>query len=581
MTAHRDQSPAPAGPAAATAESAPATTTTRATAPDSRAPSEATAGSAPTAGAGRNGAAPRPPAPGADRSPDRRAEGDRGPANRWSVLALLCFSLTLIAVDSTVLHVAAPRLTAALRPSAVELLWIIDAYSLVVAPLLITFGTLGDRYGRRRMVLAGYAVFGLASLSAAFSATPLALIVSRALLGVGGAMIMPATLSIIRQVFPDRAERAIALGVWSAMAAGGAAVGPLVGGLLVEHFWWGSVFLINVPLLAVALPVAVRILPATPPRGYGHRWDAAGAALSILGILALAFGLKEAGSGHLLAPPAATATAVAGLGLLAWFTVRQRRSARPLLDVSLFARRDFATGVVCVLLAVFSLVGLELMLAQYLQLVLGDSPLRAAVRMLPLMVAAIAGGLAAAHVLRRAGLRATMSGGLALTALALAPTLTWGAEVHPMMLTACFAGVGFGIEVALLAASDMIMAAAPERQAGGAAAIEETAYELGAGLGVAVLGTITTIQYAPALRAVAGLAPGTLAEARESLASAAYLAERIGGTAGAALLRAARTAFVDALHGTVVASILLLTATAIAAAILVPGRTGDQADRDE
>jgi len=575
---------------AASASSARAVTNIPAT--TSPALAASTGGPDSRAGSGRgvaeNGSGARPdavaaghPGPGVRRSPEHRPQGERGPANRWWVLALLCFSLTLIAVDSTVLHIAAPRLTAALRPSAVELLWIIDVYSLVVAPLLITFGTLGDRYGRRRMVLAGYAVFGLASLSAAFSPTPLALIVSRALLGVGGAMIMPATLSILRQVFTDRAERAIALGVWSAVAAGGAAVGPLVGGVLVEHFWWGSVFLINVPLLAIALPVAVRILPAAPPRGGGRRWDAAGAVLSTLGILGFAFGLKEAGSGHLLAVPAAVLTAVAGAGLLAWFAVRQLRSADPLLDVSLFARRDFATGVACVLLAVFSLVGLELMLAQYLQLVLGDSPLRAAVRMLPLMVAAIAGGLAAAHVLRRAGLRATMSGGLALTALALAPTLTWGTEAHPVMLSVCFTGIGFGVEVALLAASDMIMAAAPERQAGGAAAIEETAYELGAGLGVAVLGTITTIQYGPALRAVEGVAPRTLAEARESLASAAHLAEQVGGAAGAALLRAARTAFVDALHGTVAASIVLLAATAIAAAFLVPGRTADRSDRDE
>lgn len=554
MTVHRDHPPAPSCP--------------EATRRDDR------------EGGGAAGPGPATAVTPASRPARATASPARSPANRWSVLALLCFSLMLIAVDATVLHIAAPTLTAALRPSAVELLWIIDVYSLVVAPLLLTFGTLGDRYGRRRMVLVGYVVFGLASLSAAFSATPLALIVSRALLGVGGAMIMPATLSIIRQVFTDRAERALALGVWSAVAAGGAAVGPLVGGVLVEHFHWGSVFLINVPLLIAALPVAARILPAAPPRA-APPWDAAGAAQSMLGILAFAFGLKEAGSGHLLAPPVAALTAVAGLGLLAWFAVRQRRIAHPLLDVSLFTRRDFATGVVCVLLAVFSLVGLELMLAQYLQLVLGDSPLEAAVRMLPLMVAAIAGGLAAAHVLRRAGLRATMSGGLALTALALAPTLTWGTEVHPVMLSACFAGIGFGVEVALLAASDMIMAAVPERQAGGAAAVEETAYELGAGLGVAVLGTVTTMLYAPALRAVDGVAPAVLAEARESLASAAHLAEQTGGAAGAALLGAARTAFVDALHGTVVASIVLLAAAAVTAAILVPRRTADRHDRDE
>ncbi|ETK32169.1 transporter [Microbispora sp. ATCC PTA-5024] len=501
-------------------------------------------------------------------------------ASRWSVLALLCFSLLLIAVDATVLHIAVPALTAALEPSAVQLLWIIDVYSLVVAPLLVTFGTLGDRFGRRPFVLAGYVVFGLASLSAAFAGSAGALIVSRAVLGVGGAMIMPATLSIIRQVFTDRRERAIALGVWSAVAAAGAAVGPLIGGVLVEHLWWGAVFLINVPVLAVVLPVAVRILPASPRRT-GQRWDALSAALSTLGILAVAFGLKEAGYGHAMGRGVSGVVFLAGAGLLVWFVRRQRRLAFPLLDLELFRQRGFATGVGCVLLSIFALVGLELMLAQYLQLVLGLSPLEAAVRMLPLMLAAIAGGLAAAHVLQRAGLRATVSGGLGLTALSLAPVLTWGAEPHETMLTVCFAGIGFGVEVALLAASDTIMASVPESRAGGAAAIEETAYELGAGLGIAVLGTITTMVYAPALGTVPGVPGRLMGEARESLAAAAHAASRAGGAPGAELMDAARAAFVTALHSTVLVSLALLAVTAVAVALLIPRPAPPPAEEPE
>ncbi|MBP2706608.1 MFS transporter [Microbispora sp. RL4-1S] len=492
-------------------------------------------------------------------------------ANRWSVLVLLCFSLLLIAVDATVLHIAVPALTAALEPSAVQLLWIIDVYSLVVAPLLVTFGTLGDRYGRRPFVLAGYVVFGLASLAAAFAWSPGVLIAARAILGVGGAMIMPATLSIIRQVFTDRRERAIALGVWSAVAAAGAAVGPLIGGVLVEHLWWGSVFLINVPLLLVALPLAVRILPPSPRRT-GRPWDAPSAALSTFGILALAFGLKEAGYGHSTARGLSLAVFAGGLALLAWFVRRQRRLAFPLLDIGLFRQRCFATGVGCVLTAIFALVGLELMLAQYLQLVLGLTPLQAAVRMLPLMVAAVAGGLAAAHLLRRVGLRASVAGGLALTAVSLTPVLSWGVERHGAMLTACFVGIGFGVEVALLAASDAIMASVPESQAGGAAAIEETAYELGAGLGIAVLGTITTLVYAPALAPVAGVPHRLMGEARQSLASAAHVAGETGGTAGTALMDAARAAFVSALHSAIVVSVVLLSLTALAVAVLIPRR---------
>jgi len=507
----------------------------------------------------------------------RRTGGDPGAswAGRWSVLAVLCFSLLLITVDSTVLHIAVPALTAALEPSSVELLWIIDVYSLMVAPLLLTFGTLGDRHGRKRLVLAGYLVFGVASAAAAFAPTPLALISARALLGLGGAMIMPATLSIIRQVFTDRQERAIALGVWSAVAAAGAAVGPIIGGVLVQHFWWGAVFLINVPLLMVLLPAAVKILPESRRRPR-QPWDALSAALSVVGILGVAFGLKEAGAGH----PSGVVALLAGVWLLVWFVRRQRWLAVPLLDLNLFRRRAFCAGVGAVLLTVFALVGLQLMLAQYLQLVLGHSPIQAAVRMLPLMIAAIAGGLAGARLLRWFGLRATMGGGLALTALSLAPTLTWHTEGHPVALTLCFIGIGFGIQVTLLAASDTIMSSTPEAHAGSAAAIEETAYELGAGLGVAVLGTVTTAAYAPSLPPVHGVAPAMMEQARQSLASAAHVAQEIGGGVGDALLAAARVAFVSGLHTTVAVSVFLLAATALAVTLLVPHRPAGEEGND-
>lgn len=489
------------------------------------------------------------------------------PDRRWAILALLCLSLLLITVDSTVLHIAVPALTAALEPSAVQLLWIIDVYSLVVAPLLIMFGTLGDRYGRKRLVLCGFVLFGVASAAAAFAPTALTLILARALLGVGGAMIMPATLSLIRQVFTDRRERAIALGVWSGVAAAGAAVGPLIGGLLVG-LWWGAVFLINVPILLVLLPAAARLLPESRSRGTG-RWDGLSAALSVVGTLAMAFGLKEAGSGSLLPFWASVCVFLGGVTLLVWFVRRQTRLATPLLQVSLFRRRAFSTGVAGVLLGVFALVGLQLMLAQYLQLVLGDSPETAAVRMLPLVLSAVAGGLAAARLLPRIGLRATMSGGLGLVAVALTPTLAWGVEKHPVMLAICFVGIGFGVQTALLAASDTIMSATPEAQAGGAAAIEETAYELGAGLGVAVLGTITTMVYSPALPSVPGVSDSGMDQARQSLAGAAHVAREIGGRTGDTLLDAARWAFVDALHTTVAVSVVLLTLTAVAVAMLL------------
>ncbi|MGW1149014.1 MFS transporter, partial [Streptomyces sp. NPDC002454] len=307
--------------------------------------------------------------------------GPSGEANRWLVLLVLCVSLLLVAVDATVLHVAVPAVTEDLRPSGTELLWIVDAYPLVCASLLILFGTLGDRVGRRRVLLLGYALFGVASGLAACADGPGVLIVARALLGVGGAMIMPATLSILRQVFPERRERALAIGVWSAVAAVGAAAGPLVGGFLLEHFWWGSVFLINIPLMVVSLPLGRLLLPESTGERDGP-WDVAGALMAAVGLFGVVLGVKRLGSGEIGADAAGLLTLaplLAGGALLTAFVRRQRARRSPLVDLALFARPAFSTSVGCIVLAMLALVGLELVAAQYLQLVLGPrSPPRSA-----------------------------------------------------------------------------------------------------------------------------------------------------------------------------------------------------------
>lgn len=304
----------------------------------------------------------------------RRREAWAG-ANRWVVLVVLCVSLLLVAVDATVLHVAVPAVTEDIKPSGMELLWIVDVYPLVCASLLILFGTLGDRVGRRRILLLGYALFGVASGLAACADNPQILIAARALLGVGGAMIMPATLSILRQVFPDRRERALAIGIWSAVAAVGAAVGPLLGGFLLEHFWWGSVFLVNIPLMLVGLPIGRLLLPESTGDRDGP-WDVVGALMAAVGLFGVVFAVKRLGGGH---PPFDPGTALAlavGAGLLIAFVRRQRRRTHPLVDLRMFARPAFSTSVGCIVLAMLALVGLELIAAQYLQLVLGLSPCR-------------------------------------------------------------------------------------------------------------------------------------------------------------------------------------------------------------
>jgi MFS family permease len=310
--------------------------------------------------------------------------------SRWLILIVLSSALFLIVIDMTVLYTALPSLARDLGTSASEKLWIINAYALVVAGLLPGLGTLGDRVGHKRMFIAGLCVFGIASLVAAYSPSSMILIGARALLAVGAAMMMPATLSIIRLTFNDDRERALAIGIWSAVASGGAAVGPLVGGVLLEYFWWGSVFLINVPVVVVALAAASVFIP----RRKGSRdvgWDPVGSLQILVGLVGLAYAIEELAKE---APSflAAAAAAVTGALALAIFVRRQRRSAAPMFDLTLFENREFALGVVVALVSSFSVVGLELVLSQRLQLVLGYSPLQAALFVLPGSLLAFIGG---------------------------------------------------------------------------------------------------------------------------------------------------------------------------------------------
>lgn len=505
-----------------------------------------------------------------DRPNDPSRPGAASPANRWTVLAIVCAALLVVVIDITVLHVAAPHMTEDLEPSAVGLLWIIDVYPLVVAPLLVASGTLGDRLGRKRIMLAGLVVFGAASALAAFAWSAGVLIAARAVMGVGGALIMPTTMAIIRDVFPDRRERQTAVGIWSAVFAGGAVVGPLLGGFLVEHWWWGSVFLINVPVVLVVAPVALWLMPESrasdPPP-----WDTSAVALAALGILGLAFGIKE-GARHGLGDPVTVAVLIAGLAALTTFVRRQLASARPLLDVRLFADRAFAVAVGCVLLSMFALVGLELFFAQYLQLVLGLEPLAAAVRLMPLMVASLVGSLLAAPLLRRVGTRAAIVGGLGLTTLGLVPLLTLGVADEYWRLWPSFVAMGLLLDLALVAANDVIISAVPADRAGGAAAIEETAYELGGGLGVAVLGSILAAVYSAALPAIDGVGGDDAHAAEESIGRAHEVAEGLPGALGDALTAAARHAFVDGLHAVLLVGIALMAAAALLAAVALRPR---------
>ncbi|MDI5971659.1 MFS transporter [Streptomyces sp. SL13] len=504
------------------------------------------------------------------------APAPAGPANRWTVLLVLCVSLLFVALDSTVLHVAIPALTEALRPGPVQLLWIVDAYPLAAASLLILFGTLGDRVGRRRVLLLGYALFAVASAVASMASDASVLIGARALLGAGGAMIMPATLSIVRQVFPDRRERALAIGLWSAVAAVGAAVGPVLGGFMVQHYWWGSVFLINIPLMAAIWPLARWLVPESTGDRDGP-WDLLGAAMAGLGILGAIVGIKRLGAGASPLDPPTLVSLVVGVALLVLFVRRQRRLKHPLIDMSMFSRPAFSTSVGCIVVAMLALVGLELIAVQYLQLVLGLHPMQTGLRMLPLTFAAMAAGLLGSKVLHRVGPRLMVVTGFTLTASAVLALTVMGEHDRPLLLTAAFVLLGFGLETTLFGAYESMLSECPAGQAGGAAAIGETAYQLGAGLGIALLGSVMNAFYAPGVRHLPGVPRADSRGAGHSLGEAYDLSHQLGGRPGAVLRDAARQSFVHGLHVTLVVSAVLLLLGA-AAALRLPRAFDGSAD---
>ncbi|MFI0240709.1 MFS transporter [Streptomyces sp. NPDC016845] len=493
-----------------------------------------------------------------------------GRANRWVVLVVLCTSLLLVALDSTILYVALPSVTEDLRPTSVELLWIGDAYPLICASLLILFGTLGDRVGRRRILLLGYGLFGAASALAVLADSAQVLILARALLGIGGAMIMPATLSIVRDVFPDRRERAVAIGVWTAVAAIGAATGPVLGGFLVEHYWWGSVFLINIPLMAVMLPLCRVLVPESKGRADGP-WDLFGALLAALGVLGVVYGIKELGMDRDLLDAGAVLPFLAGVAFLVLFVRRQRRREHPLIDMRLFSRAAFSTSVGCIVIAMLALVGLELIAVQYLQLVLEMTPLETGLRMLPLTFAAMVAGVLGSWILRRFGPRTMVSCGFALTACAVLLLCLMGEQDRPWLLGAGFVLLGFGFQSTLFGAYESMLTEAPADDAGGAAAIGETSYQLGAGMGIALLGSVMNAAYAPGLTHVQGVSEVASGAAGHSLGEAYQIAARLGGGAGSALREAARGSFVHGLHVTLIVSAVLLLVGA-GAALRLPRR---------
>ncbi len=478
--------------------------------------------------------------------------------NRWLVLAIVSSALFLIVIDMTVLYTALPRLTHDLAASASEKLWIINAYPLVVAGLLPGVGSLGDRLGHKRMFTAGLVVFGVASLAAAYAPNAEMLIAARVLLAVGAAMMMPATLSIIRLTFEDEHERSFAIGIWAAVASGGAAFGPVVGGILLEYFWWGSVFLINVPVVLIALVLALTVLE-TRPGNTSRQWDLIGSVQVMLGLVGVTFALKELAkrdSSMLLF----VVSMVVGLIALAVFYRRQRATNGMLVDFSLFGNRKFSSGVMAASVSSAALIGVELVFSQRLQLVAGYSPLQAGLLILPIPLAAFVAGPLVGWGLPKIGEARVLWGGMLITGLGTALYL-FSFQMQPHIWLIGLMIMGFGVGAAMTGASTAIMGNAPEEKAGMAASVEEVSYELGGATGVTIFGSLMTAIYTAFMIVPEGSGfPETI---RDSLDEALLLAETLPAEQAQHLREVGFVAFDQAFMWVIATASLLIFATAL------------------
>lgn len=477
---------------------------------------------------------------------------------QWAALGALLLPVLLISVDNTVLSFAVPHISEELRPTGGQLLWIVDIYSLMLAGLLVTMGTLGDRIGRRRLLLIGATGFGLASALAAFAPNAELLIAARALLGVAGATLMPSTLSLIRNIFTDSRARTTAIAIWTATFAGGAAFGPLLGGVLLEHFWWGSVFLINLPVMVLLLIVGPVLIPESRNPNPG-RYDLPSSGLSLLTMLALVLGIKEVASGGSTALPAFAVAAIAGWA----FVRRQRRLDAPMLDLRLFGNARFSVAVASNLLAVSVMVGGLFFTTQYLQLVLDMTPLRAGVALLPGIMLSVAGSLLAVRLIRRVRLADLLGATILATALGYLLMVLVSPQ-NGAWLVVAFMIVSFGAGIAETTTNDAIMNSVAPENAGAASAISETGYELGAALGVAVLGSVATAAYRGRID-LTGIPESIVDTARDTLGGALAVARELPAAQGQALRESAAHAFTFGVHVTSVLGAAILAFAAFQA----------------
>ncbi len=495
------------------------------------------------------------------------ATAPRAGRRQWAALAVLMLPVVLVSVDNTVLGLALPAIAADLHPSAAVQLWMMDVYPLVLAALLLVMGTLGDRIGRRRLLLVGATGFAVISAAAAFAPTAEWLIAGRAAMAVFGAMLMPATLALLRSTFHHAGERRIAIATWTATFGAGAALGPLVGGLLLSVFGWGSVFLMAVPVLVPLLALAPWLVAESRDPRPG-RLDAPSIVLSVLAMGPVVLAIKEVAVHGLSLLP--LGLAVAGLCLGVVFVQRQRMLItdpvrQPMLDIDLFRIPAFRYSALLNLLSLMAMVGFLFVVSQHLQLVLGMTPLAAALVLLPGGLVSMVAGFAAVRLVRRVSVRAAITGALLVSATGYGLVAVTGAGVPAAVIAVAFVLLGIGIGVAETLSNDLIVASAPPARAGAASAVSETAYEVGAVLGTAVLGGVVTMAYRAHITVPDGVGASAADVARGSLAGALDEAAALGTDVGDRLADVARAAFETGVGLTTgLGALLMLTAAALA-----------------
>ncbi len=489
--------------------------------------------------------------------------GIRAGKKEWLGLAILALPCLLYSMDLTVLNLAIPHLSVDLAPSSAQLLWIMDVYGFVLAGALITMGTLGDRIGRRRLLIIGAAAFGAASVLAAYSTTPEMLVAARALLGLAAATLAPSTLSLLRNMFHDPKQRTFAIGVWIASFSAGGALGPVVGGVLLTYFWWGSVFLIAVPVMALLLILGPLLLPEFRDPDPG-KLDITSAALSLSAVLFVIFGIKTLASYGF--DWTASLSIVVGLAIGVVFVRRQSRLKAPFLDLSLFQRPAFSISLLINIAGFFVAFGSFLFIAQYLQLVLGLSPLQAGLWSAPSGLAFIVGSVGTARLVARMRPAYVMSGGFVVATVGFLLLAKGGAELDLLQVITAYALFSLGLGPVFTLAADSIVGVVPPEKAGVASGMAETSSELGGAMGIALLGSLLTAIYRRELSVelLPDIPPQVMSAARETLGGAWSVAMNLDASLSNSLLSAAKQAYID---GFLVVSLLCALATAIAACL--------------